>query len=293
MTGFFTGELRMSGTARECDRSLAPAVQGEQIPGITASEGNLPPLSRLWSRVRPFACVRSMGILILCVLMPPTAGGNTGASGDPRTFLAPVVEDLRALCGCDTLRVDWRGLDRIWRAAQALDSLSISSPLPSRDPDRKVDRIVVRLRGLRSGRPVEVMLPGDVFCLDSVHRTRRSLRRGEIVGATDTELVRGWFSPSAVWRGKESVEGLHVLNSVSIGTPLASSDLGPAPWVRRGETLRVVYSASSLHLEVRGVARADGWEGDRIRLRVDGGGRDCEGVVVGPGLVRVQPEGGF
>lgn len=288
----------MSWMARKPGRNPAPAMRGEQVSHCVSSEWNLPPLSRLSTWCRPVLQALSSGVpvltaalhlIIAIVVAVPAAAGKTG----PEVLLAPVIEDLRAFCGCDTLRVDWRGLDGIWRTAEKLDSLGISSPLPSREPQRQTDRIVVRLRGLRAGGPVEMLLTGDVYCLDTVHRASRSLRRGLILGPGDTELARGWFPPSATGQGTECVEGLHLLNSVSAGTPLSRSDLGPAPWVRRGETLRVLYTATALHLEVRGVARADGWEGDRIRLRIDGGGRDCEGVVVAPGLVRVQPEGGF
>ncbi len=302
----------MSGMTGKPGRSLAPAMQGEQVSHCAFSEWNLPSLSRLsvlrtvvirallsWALVPAVV----MHIVISTVAVVPDAAATSPAasaappaaagSGGPEVLLAPVMEDLRVLCGCDTLKVDWRGLDRIWRTAERLDSLSIASPLPSSEPERQTDRIVVRLRGLRAGGAVELLLTGDVLCLDSVHVSRRSLRRGGIIGPGDTELVRGWFPPSAAGQERECVEGLHLLNSVSARTPLGRSDLGPAPWVRRGGSLRVVYAAAALHLEVRGVARADGWEGDRIRLRIDGGGRDCEGLVIGPGLVRVLPEGGF
>jgi flagella basal body P-ring formation protein FlgA len=136
-----------------------------------------------------------------------------------------------------------------------------------------------------------MLLPGALRVLGMAHRAQRTLRAGTVLRAEDAETVRDWVPPSALC--DREIEGTFLVNGVGSGRWLPCADLREPPLVRRGEELVVVYRAPGLELRGRGVARKDGWMGERLSVRVGGAERDCQAEVIGPGAVQVgarEPE---
>ncbi len=117
----------------------------------------------------------------------------------------------------------------------------------------------------------------------------RSLRRGETLGADDvrvetrdaSELPEGWLAAGT------ALTGQRVRRSLRAGQALADGWIEAAPLVVRGEAVRLELERGSLRIEARGEARADGYDGDWIRVVNRDSGRELTGRVAGEGVVRV------
>jgi|TARA_R100000501_G_scaffold13151_3_gene23978 flagella basal body P-ring formation protein FlgA len=94
---------------------------------------------------------------------------------------------------------------------------------------------------------------------------KTSLPRGALVTAKDVDLIP---APSAINSGMlreaEAAVGHKLLRSVNAGTPLKLTMLERAPAVRRGDRVVLRASGKGFSVQVEGIAKEDGAEGDRV-----------------------------
>jgi flagella basal body P-ring formation protein FlgA len=72
-----------------------------------------------------------------------------------------------------------------------------------------------------------------------------------------------------------------------LGTVIQKNHLRPLNIVKRGESIVLVASAGTMEVRMQGTAMSDASLGDRVRVKNLSSERVVEGVVDGPGVVRV------
>jgi hypothetical protein len=274
----------------ESKRRLTPARRGEQASGGSPADRTLPPLSH---RLSCNGRRRSRAVAALLLLW---AAGSAGSVAAPVPGMSAVQQQLRLVeaqlrteCGCDSLRVVWKGSAALMKQAQGLDSLSCrlesAAALPGNGPG--LSRITVRLGGRSAGRRVELLLGGEPFCFDTLLTATRAIRPGETLQKSDLARTAGWFALSPRAPERTPPPAPFALRGLSRGEPVRRGDLATVPAIRKGERLRMVYRAAGFSLEGQGIAREDAWPGAVTRVRLVGGSWDCQGLVLGRGLVAV------
>ena len=84
-----------------------------------------------------------------------------------------------------------------------------------------------------------------------------------------------------------AVVGQQVKYSLGLGTVIQKNHLRPLNIVKRGESIVLVASAGTMEVRMQGTAMSDASLGDRVRVKNLSSERVVEGVVDGPGVVRV------
>jgi flagellar basal body P-ring formation protein FlgA len=100
------------------------------------------------------------------------------------------------------------------------------------------------------------------------------IRPGDVDGAnaSEAQAVLGWVTRRVVRAGE----------------PLRAPAVAPPALVASGETVQLIWSAPGMELRMRGRAMGSAALGETVGVRLDVR-RRFEGVVVGPGLVRMEP----
>jgi flagella basal body P-ring formation protein FlgA len=108
-------------------------------------------------------------------------------------------------------------------------------------------------------------------------RAARALARGETLAAADIDAA-----------GADGVRlvGWTTRRVIAAGEPLRAPAVAPPAAVRAGEPVALLYQADGVTLRLAGTAATDAPVGGRVAVRVDTR-RRFEGVVAGPGLVRL------
>lgn len=115
----------------------------------------------------------------------------------------------------------------------------------------------------------------------------RDLERGIVLTAADIA-----YAPADGGAGGAAAApiGWVTRRVVSQGEALREPTISRPDVVRSGESVQLVWSDGAVELRVRGTALGAAAQGERISVRVDGR-RRFEGIVVGPGLVRMESRG--
>lgn len=153
---------------------------------------------------------------------------------------------------------------------------------------RLLGRVSLRLRCPASGwsgwLPVQVRGTADVVV------TRVAIQRGESLSADKLSVVRQDVTgESRPWYGDTAL-----LNSAVSRRPLAAGTLvhpgliTPPRLVGRGDLVTLESQDGEIRVSDQGVALADGQQGARVRVRNSRSRQEIEGIVAGPGLVRVD-----
>lgn len=120
--------------------------------------------------------------------------------------------------------------------------------------------------------------------------TRRSLRRGAVLAASDlivepmpvSDLPEGWLADSAPAVGKR------LKRSLAAGAPVSAQQLEQPPAVRRGQRVKLELRHGGLRIEGFGRAQQDGRPGEWIRVRNTASNREVTGRVSEDGVIRVD-----
>ncbi len=260
----------MSRKTSRIARSSKPVHRGE--PASRPQGGLLPPLS----------------VFVACLA---AALAPARASGVP-AVLAGVVAELEAAAGCDSFRVSWSGalekeLARLDQASAVMDRGAGLGSAPSGAAPPA--RTLIHVRGKLDGRMVEWQLFAEPQCFGEYYAAPRALRSGAVLGREDLLLLSGWHPVDAL-TPRDALEAmLFVPAGLASGAAIRARDLKSAPFVRRATAVSICYSAPGISLKGRGLVRADGWLGDRVKVRMEGALRDCEADVTAPGEVTVRP----
>ncbi len=153
----------------------------------------------------------------------------------------------------------------------------------------RIGRITYLVKLRRGGRTA--VRPLGVEVRREIHGLvlTRDLARGETV--TPAEVSRAWVD--ATYRRDTPLTDAGFLEQVSmkrgarVGDCLTREMLVPAPVVRTGETVKVVYDKNGFRITLDGIARSDGRVGERIRVKNPDSGALLRVTVVAPGVVRL------
>lgn len=138
--------------------------------------------------------------------------------------------------------------------------------------------------------PARVKLSGRAEAVVAVPVLNRRIGRGEIVRKRD--LVWRKFRKMRVRRNilldGRAIAGLAARRPLSAGVPLREGDVEPPLMVARGSLVTLMLQTNQMMLTVRGKSLQAGARGQVIQVINIRSKRIIEGVVEGPGRVRVQ-----
>lgn len=100
--------------------------------------------------------------------------------------------------------------------------------------------------------------------------------------AMDIGLLRKGYITSA-----KQLIGQQLKYSVSMGTVINNNSVRPQKIVRRGEHIMLVASIGKMEVRMSGTALADAQLGQRVKVKNSSSKRVVEGIVDGPGIVKV------
>lgn len=96
-----------------------------------------------------------------------------------------------------------------------------------------------------------------------------------------TKLRRGYLEDT------KPLIGQQLKHSIAMGTILNPSIMAEQKVVKRGEQIMLVASVGQMEVRMAGTALSDAEQGQRIRVKNVSSKRIVEGIVDGPGVVRV------
>jgi len=118
---------------------------------------------------------------------------------------------------------------------------------------------------------------------NAVARGARIEMRDIVFGEQDIgKLTTGYFVDA------EQVLGKLAKRPLTPGLVLMPSQLTTPRWVARGDIVTLLIEAGGLQVRAQGEALADGGENDRVKARNVLSGKVVDGIVSGPGTVRIR-----
>ncbi len=145
--------------------------------------------------------------------------------------------------------------------------------------------------GVKCSSPVAwtVYVPVKIKVFKSVVVASKGLSANHIITkedlknkTTDISLLRQGYMEN-----KEQLIGQQLKYAVSMEAVITSMSIRPQKIVRRGELITLVASAGKMEVRVNGTALADAQLGQRVKVKNNSSKRIVEGVVEGPGIVKV------
>ncbi len=142
----------------------------------------------------------------------------------------------------------------------------------------------------QSETPWTVYVPVTVKLLKPVVVAAKALSAKHVLRVTDVvvkqvdvgALRHGYLSDT------ELVVGQQLKYPLAMGSVISQNAVKPEKIVRRGEMITLIAVAGSMQVKMNGTAMADGSLGQRVRVKNSSSKRVVEGVVDGPGIVRVK-----
>ena len=149
---------------------------------------------------------------------------------------------------------------------------------------------VLRVTVVEDGRAIVVRaVPVTVHRFAEFAILARPVERGQLITGDMVRLARAARPPRArAFASLAEVVGLRARRQLRAGAVVLDRDVEAPPLVRRGQPVRVVFERGALEIELRGEALADGWDGDRVRVRSGELDAPVEGRVAGPGEIRLE-----
>lgn len=145
--------------------------------------------------------------------------------------------------------------------------------------------------GIKCDAPVAwtVYVPVRIKVFKPVVVAARSLDAKQVITEGDIRLEQQDIA--RIRRGYmdniESVVGLQLKYPVAVGVVINPNSLLEQKVVHRGEQIMLVATIGKMEVRMAGTALADGEQGERVRVKNTSSKRVVEGVVDGPGIVRV------
>ncbi len=138
--------------------------------------------------------------------------------------------------------------------------------------------------------PWTIYVTAYVQLFRPVAKSTRSLPRGDVISATDIEMVE--HDLAALKLGhigeRQEVVGKVAKQHIAAGIVITPHMIEAPRMVRRGEQITIVASSTWIEIHATGTALADGAQGDLIKVRNSRSKKVIEAVVVQPGVVRVR-----
>ncbi len=138
--------------------------------------------------------------------------------------------------------------------------------------------------------PWSVYVPVTVKLFKPVVVTTKALAAKHIITASDVALKRidvGAFQRGYLSNAKPLI-GQQLKYPLPAGAPLNHHNVKPEKIVRRGDLITLVAEAGSMSVRMNGTALTDASLGQRVKVKNSSSNRVVEGIVDGPGIVRVN-----
>lgn len=177
-------------------------------------------------------------------------------------------------------------LDRRLRLAACDKPLTAYDSPNGLKPGRNV--VGVRCDGAK---PWKIYVTINIATMQSVTVAARPVARGHLltrgdlrVEERDTGRIR-----KAYYTDPASLIGLRARRAIATGRILDPGTLEQRQLVKRGATVQILASQGALRVRMKGKALDNGAQGERIRVRNLGSGREITGEVIASGVIRVTP----
>ena len=118
---------------------------------------------------------------------------------------------------------------------------------------------------------------------------RETIRRGQIINASDLELRRidiTRIPPAAM--DVKACAGMRAKAFIRKGYPVLLNNIDVPPLVYKGAPVMIEAGNEALIVSDKGVALMDGRADDRIAVKNLNSGRQIVGIVIAPSRVRVE-----
>ena len=145
--------------------------------------------------------------------------------------------------------------------------------------------------GVKCSYPISwtVYVPVKVKVFSSVVVANRSLSANHIISKEDIStqsrdiglLRQGYASDITLLIGQK------LKYAMSMGTVINNNSVRPQKIVRRGEQIMLVAAVGEMEVRMSGTALADAQLGQRVKVKNSSSKRVVEGIVEGPGIVKV------
>lgn len=149
--------------------------------------------------------------------------------------------------------------------------------------------ITFELPGSVIARRVPLHFTGTIVERVEVVVLGRSLQRGDIIKPSDLVIERRPKTETPIdgFAAGEAAVGLAVRKNLRAGQMLRQSELMKPELVKRDDTVTLIYEAPGILLTTRGKATESGAEGDLISAVNLQSKRPVQGVVSGPGQIKL------
>jgi flagellar basal body P-ring formation protein FlgA len=150
-------------------------------------------------------------------------------------------------------------------------------------------RTRIGLRCLEGARRWTVYWPLTVKAWTSGWVAASPLAAGTVITgahltAGEVDIAAGFGTPPLQ---PPAAIGRTLARPIAAGSPLRAGDLRQRQWFAAGDTVRVVAGGAGFELSTDGQAMNPGIEGQRVRVRTDGG-RTITGLAIGNKLVQAE-----
>lgn len=116
----------------------------------------------------------------------------------------------------------------------------------------------------------------------------RAVARGEVLGAEDFETADRTAAQGRGALAATDAGGKEATRNLPAGSVVRMSDVIVPRLVRRGEPVQVMVKSGGLAIATTGRALGSGAAGDLVRVVVTATNRTLDGIVDGPGQVRIS-----
>lgn len=216
--------------------------------------------------------------------MPPTDSEALAAAAE--RFMQRYRDDLLARLGAPA-RVDYRlaALDRRLAMAGCATPLTVSA----RPTAQFGSRLNLQV-GCESGNTWSLYVPVELSVYRPVVTATRPLGHDETVQRADVRLME---TDVARLTGQylttlDEAVGMAVKRPVAQDATLTAEHLQPPLLVKRGETVLLTATGSSISVKMPGIAMTDGRRGEQIRVKNTTSGKIVAARMVEPGHAQVS-----
>ncbi|QXM25294.1 flagellar basal body P-ring formation chaperone FlgA [Elioraea tepida] len=140
--------------------------------------------------------------------------------------------------------------------------------------------------------PIRVRIAGRVEDTVAVPVPVRRLAEGETIRPGDLRLVRMPAArvPADAELDPQRLAGRMLRETIPAGAPISAGQVGAAAMVSRGQPVAMLVELPGLSITAQGRALEDGERGARVQVMNSASRAVVEGVVIGPGRVRVSAD---
>jgi flagellar basal body P-ring formation protein FlgA len=245
------------------------------------------------------SCIRFGMTILVAAGLTHAAGATAQTAGEPPAAPTPAadlarqVQDL-ALSTASGLQQPNQPPIRLEVELGSLDPRLKLAPCARIEPflppgGKLLGRTRIGLRCLEGARRWTVYWPLTVKAWTSGWITASPLAAGTVI--TGAHLTAGEVDiadgPAAAPLLPLAAIGRTLTRPVTAGSPLRAADLRQRQWFAAGDTVRVLAGGAGFELSTDGQAMNPGIEGQRVRVRTEGG-RTITGLAVGDRLVHAD-----